>query len=402
VSSTRFDVEVWNELSFGSDFLDSDTYYTPTIDEAAGDTISAILDRTVAWLRDPKRGLGKMGIGDGFASQTPFAAGSTSPPGLTAIDKHPYSSPRRFPEDAIFDRVVPLNARGRPDGILDQDEFRDRFVPRYTSFFPEYPLTAIQTESLVRDLAPFATRVYDTPHGRNTHPHGGSPPSIWITEWNLDPGDAGFGPRDGSLTLAQRRIQAKAVLRALVAFVNKGVTALYVFAAKDERLGIVAPDFFRTRKPKDAGVTIAAIARLLARFHGPAKLSHRHPFSLLAVGDRANRTQFLGDGTPVHPPLFDRDVVTVLPFQTSETKFVIAAYVMTRNVVASYPPTVYRLVLSATNACRSRFVATDPLTGKNVPVLMRSCGHQGLTLDVPLTDSPRLVSIEFGGGRNGG
>ena len=36
VGDDGFDVEVWNELTFGSDFLDRGTYYDPPVDSAGG------------------------------------------------------------------------------------------------------------------------------------------------------------------------------------------------------------------------------------------------------------------------------------------------------------------------------------------------------------------------------
>jgi hypothetical protein len=90
LGSTQFDVEIWNELSFGSDFLDARTYYQPA-EQGGGDASEAVLRRTVAFLREPKRGLAGVGIVNGFASQRPWDSGATSPPGLTAIGKHPYA-----------------------------------------------------------------------------------------------------------------------------------------------------------------------------------------------------------------------------------------------------------------------------------------------------------------------
>jgi len=95
LGNDAFDVEIWNELSFGSEFLDAATYYDPA-PPGDGDAKREILERTVRWLRDPEHGVENVRIGDGFANQTPFAAGSTSPPGLSAIDKHPYPRPREF------------------------------------------------------------------------------------------------------------------------------------------------------------------------------------------------------------------------------------------------------------------------------------------------------------------
>ena len=113
VGSQDFDVEIWNELTFGSDFLDQGTYYQPAREEGQGRVTDEILFRTVAALRAPTSPAPRIGIGNGFASQTPFPAGSNSPPGLTAIDKHPYYGIKRFPQDAVFDGIAPLDALGQ-------------------------------------------------------------------------------------------------------------------------------------------------------------------------------------------------------------------------------------------------------------------------------------------------
>src|SRR5450755_2696637 len=56
--SDDFDVEVWNELSFGSDFLAEANYWRPVPDPgAAGSVTAALLSRTVALLADPANGL---------------------------------------------------------------------------------------------------------------------------------------------------------------------------------------------------------------------------------------------------------------------------------------------------------------------------------------------------------
>ena len=95
VGSTKFDVEIWNELSFGSDFLDIDRYYHPPIDSGEGESSKAVLNSTVAFLRNSDL-RPRIGIAHGFGSQTPFASGSTSPTGLSAIAKHPYAGLSSF------------------------------------------------------------------------------------------------------------------------------------------------------------------------------------------------------------------------------------------------------------------------------------------------------------------
>ena len=400
LGSTRFDLEIWNELSFGSDFLDIDSYYSHPVDEGAGDTTDAILRSTVAWLRRPGSGFASVGIGDGFASQRPWDSGTDSPVGLTAIVKHPYPPLRVLPRDAVFGQERAIDALGKVSARRVGGRWIDRFVPRYTAFLPEYALTAIQTETLVRDLSPYTTRVYGVPHGRYTHPPGGRPPQVWVTEWNLDPGDALGADEAGPLTPIERHLQAKAALRALVAYVNKGVGAFFYYAALDTRLGLIDPH------APGGGETIGAIARLLDGFAGAEQLRRTRPLKLLRIGDFANRVQFAGDGTPAHPPLYDRDVLAFLPFQVTAGRYVIAAYVMTRDIARRYrpssrrpggafdlPPETFRLVISGLGRCDLRVSMTDPLLGGQQPLRKVACSRSALTVDVPLTDSPRLLRI---------
>lgn len=76
-----FDLEVWNELTFGSDFLDVNNYYSPAVDGGSGSAPDAILGRTVAWLRDPAHTTWPRSE-SGTASPTPS-------PGTRARPAHP-------------------------------------------------------------------------------------------------------------------------------------------------------------------------------------------------------------------------------------------------------------------------------------------------------------------------
>jgi hypothetical protein len=427
VGSENFDVEIWNELGFGSDFLYSDRYYDPAVQRGKGDVTRAVLERTVAWLRDPAHGVSKVGIGNGFASQRPWDSGSTSPRGLTAIDKHPYQGMRRFPKDSANDApgIRPLDALGHPDGTRDSatNRWRGDFVPTYDAFFPEYYLTAIQTEHLIRDLSPITTDINGTPHGRFTKPKGGQAPTMWITEWNMDPsgadpsnpGNVG-GPPLAHLTGGDvRHLQAKAALRFLTAFVNKGVSAVYFFAAKDPNLGLIDPTFFTALKQRgypgnDAGgETLRALGRLTGSLRGAVSLSQTRPLSLLDVADVHNHKQFEGDGSPAHPPLYDRDVVGFFPYQVNINRYVIPVYVMTRSLTKLYapdapnsdrsrfdlPPEPFRLTIGRVPASDSKVTASDPLTGKSVPVEVISRQDDRVVVEVPLTDSPRLLTLDL-------
>jgi hypothetical protein len=413
VGDNDFDVEIWNELSFGSDFLSGDTYYDPPREQATGKVDAALLARTVAWLRDSAHGLNGIGIGDGFASERPWDSAANTPPGLTAIDKHPYTRMVRFPSNAQFNGLTPLNALGRRDGVeRGRGQWADRFLPRYDAFFPEYWLSGIQTETMARDLSPITTDVYGTPHGRASGP-GGS--QVWITEFNMSPreADPGLTPE------AAERIQTKLALRTLVAYANKGVTAIDFFAAKDPVLGLVSQRFYDAVEagsgaypgPDPAGSTPQGIRRLVAGFSGARPISRPRRLSLRTIQDFEGRIQFQGDGTRAHPPLYDRDVLGFFPFQVSASRFVVPIYVMTRNVAQLYRPADstedpgrydmpaerFRLTVGGLRARTARVSATDPLTGTAVPVRVSSRRGKRLVIDFPATDSPRLLTIDDGG-----
>jgi hypothetical protein len=408
VGSRAFDVEIWNELSFGSAFLSRETYL-PDTTKGWGDVDRALPADTVAWLRGNMRGRPRPGITNGFESERPWGSGRTSPRGLTAISKHPYSGRYHFPEDAVPNGNVPLDARGRTDGRMDgAGQWRQRFTPTYDVQFPEYFLSGLLTETLIRDLSPRTTYVGKTPHGRRTHPPGGRAPAIWITETNVDPSVAGF-----PLSAADRRhIQAKSVLRTLSAYVNKGARAVYFFAAKGGDLALIEPSFFDAIARGAAPVTTAggetmdALRRFVGAFQGPRRIAPRRSLSVLRIGDSARRRQFAGDGSARHPSLYDRDVLAVFPFQVSSRRFVVATYVMTRDIVHAYagrdssparfdlPPERYRITLGGLPSCRLRASGSDPLLGTRVAVRVRACRRGVARLDLPVTDSPRLVTLE--------
>ncbi|HEY4896465.1 MAG TPA: hypothetical protein VII01_10280 [Solirubrobacteraceae bacterium] len=387
----------------------------------------ALLDATVAYVRNPANGISPaVGITNGFASETPFPSGASAPIGLTALSKHPYVGVRSFPSGYREDHIVPLNAQGTRDTL--KGIFKPLFVPAYQSLLPEYTLTSTGTETLVRDLAPFTTTIYRFPHGREVGPAGGSPVQKWITEYNLGIGKAsvvgpdGVTPESGAgaaLSSADRaHFEAKALLRSLVAMVSKGVSREYFFAAAPGTLSLIGQDFFTALEanpgtyPGDqlGGETMTGFRALLGAFQGPGPSGAARQLKIDAIAQEGNHAQFAGDGTPAHPPLYDRDVLAVLPFQTSPTHFVIPVYVMTRDLLTLYDPGAspseptrfdlpaenFRITLSNLPEGGVPAVsATDPLTGKATPArLISSEGSSGV-FEVAATDYPRLLSVDY-------
>jgi hypothetical protein len=413
LGSENFDVEVWNELSFGSRFLSINNYYEPDLEYSNGANPAELLAKTVEYIRNPANGVPNIGIGDGFANQTPWPSAANTPVGLSAIDKHPYPSIRFFPQQAVANGNRPLNGLGEPAGAeVSPGQWRETFTPSYTAFFPEYYLSGIQTETLVHDLSPTTSKVGSIDHGRFVHAPGGQPTAEWITEFNLNP-TSGPVPASAMTPADIRHIESKIVLRSLVTFVNKGVTALDFYAANSGNFSLINSSFFAALKgpnpayPGDAagGETMEAVSRMVKTMQGAQQISLPHTLSLRELTDFSSNKQFNGNGTAQYPPLYNRDVLAFLPFQVTAHRFVIPLYVMTRNVATIYnsntdpsrfdmPEEQYELDIGGVNGKSAEVSATDPLNGNTIPVQVVARTEQGLKVNVGVTDSPRLLTIQ--------
>ena len=424
-----YDLEVWNELSFGSQFLNAEYYDTPAgtegVSAATREITKALLDETVAYLRNPANGVGPgVGISDGFASQTPFPSGAQAPPGLTALSKHLYDGAKTFPAADQERSLIPLNALGERDTL--EDSFAPLFAPHYQSLFPEYYLAATQTETLVRDLAPMTTEVYGLPHGRNVGPPGGTPLQKWMTEYNLSLNGATVVAPDEStpvqttLTPADKaHFQAKALLRSLVAMINKGMTREYFYAAAGHALALICPNFYTALQahpetyPGDAlgGETMSGFHNMLTQFQGPGPGPNLRQLTLLSITQNGNHAQFTGDGTTAHPNLYDREVLAVLPFQSSPTRFVIPIYVMTRDLLTLYEPNAptsdihrfdlpnetFRITLGnlPQTTTPPTITAYDPLRNETTPAKLITQTNHTATIEIAATDYPRILTIQY-------
>ena len=403
LGSDSFDVEIWNELPFGSSFLNAANYYSPVPAslQGTGSVTDELLKRTTQWLRDPANGVPNVGIGNGFANLDAAVAGSTVPVGVSAIDRHPYyGGIKPMPGYAgSIPKIRNVNALGQPEGTQDAaGNWTRPFLPTYRAFFPEYYLNAISTDHMVHDLAPMTTTIGGIAHGRMTKPMGAvTPPQVWITE-------TGFRPNEGGgLTAVQaRHVQAKSALRTLGAFVNKGASMMNFYAAGDGDWGMV------DMTAPGGGETMVALQRFMQPFAGPAAIATRRSLRLAAVADKTNSTQFTGDGSAAHPTMYNRDVVTFLPFQADSSRFVVPVYVMTRDLAKVQRPAVaasdvtrfdltqetYRLQIGGLNVARLRVSATDPLTGATVPATVVATSGDEAVVEIPLTDSPRLLVLQ--------
>jgi hypothetical protein len=335
-------------------------------------------------------------------------SGATSPPGLAAINKHPYA-PLWSVYPGVDDRArgrsplgdPALDALGRPD---DQNGF----APTFRSHFPEHFLTGMQTDHLIRDLSPYVTEIAGVPHGRTTRPPGGArTPRIWVSEHTLLP--------DLADRAAIARVQPKIVLRSLLAYVGAGAEMVALYSAFDQSFALIAPSFFEASRasggayPGDdaGGASMAALRRVAQAVGDGGPAGAIRPVSLRSISDCHGAAQFTGDGTAAHPSLLDRDVLAFFPFQASPAKRVAAYWVMTRDVAKVHRPELpagderrfdmpaerFALELGGVRGAKATVTSVDPVSGATSRTRVVARAKTRITVEVEATDSPRLLTI---------
>ena len=419
LGSDNFDVEVWNELSWGSAFLNEANYFNPVPDPGSTGNINiTFLAATANWIHDPANGLPDVQVGDGFSDQTPFVSGTAVPVGVNAMDHHPYAPSPQFPAQNTVNGLQPVDALGNLDftsqGSGVSTRFIDNFVPNFLAFFPEYYLTGIQTETLMRDLSPMTTLIYRVPHGALTAPLGGTAPQNWITEDNMNVQQAAsLGIPSADLP----EFQAKVALRYYLSFGSEGASAIDLFAASGGGCcQLVSPSFFSAATtnqsvyPGDAagGLPMQAVARVTQTMAGAQPIISPRQLTLTAIAsDNNTDVQFPGNGTAAYPPLYNRNVLAFFPFQVSPYHFVSGVYVMTRNLSQKYtstpaagqtpydlPPENYQLTIGDVDGVHAMVSLTDPLTGTSQSATIISRTATSIVVQLQATDSPRMLSID--------
>jgi len=397
-----FDLEIWNEMSFGSNFIRQSQYYNPPPGFNENEVYLDVVRATAEAAEADARLFRGVRLEDGFSNTLPWPASSQMPARVTALSHHPYAGRKIYPQ--VKPIGTALNALGLPD--------KSGFEPSYQANFPEYFATALQTETIVRDMAPLTTMIQGTAHGRLTRP--GNPCWCWITEVNYAAGEDGVTDPDVAL-----RLKAKAATRYFCFYLNKGVERLYLFAAGandprpgDLELGMLRQEFVdrtikeRTYPADDAPWTspaLAAVRRIVERMRAglDSGLQQPRPLELVSITDTHGAKQFDGDPRDLkaRPPLFDRDVLAVLPFQVNAHKFVIPYYVVTRDIRRDLPAEKFTVTLNGLVGQGAKVTAYDPILDRRQDVAVASGTQYTLQLELSATDYPLLLEVEEASGK---
>jgi hypothetical protein len=386
-----FDLEIWNELTFGSEFLYINRHYAQKLYNYDETQIwGNIVNDTASFVEANPALFAGVGLSNGFANTIPWPGAGEQPDRITAISKHPYQGRLTYPKneypgaqlDALFQTPNPA------------------FIPSYSEFLPEYFGLGLQTETAIRDMAPISTSIYGgKTHGRFA---GKVERPVWITEVNLDPGD------ENPKVSVERawQIKAKLISRYLTFYLNKGVSrvALFGISGGDKNIGIV-PQVFLDRLPNllttaDPQLFISPPLRVIGHISQQfsigldRNLKTTRPLQVLSIGDTHDHFQFAGNGKPGTPNLYDRDVLVILPFQINKKRFVIPYYVMTRDVTKDLIPENFTVEIAGFNTAGAVLSVYDPIRDRPVPFTIQSKTKSSFKLQLTAADYPYLLTVQ--------
>jgi hypothetical protein len=371
-----FDVEIWNELSFGSRFVHATNYYDPAPFKETkdflhpGGTCWELSRRTVEQV---KKEYPKARCIWGWSNTTFYHCPIKElPPGIAGQSYHPYGTgTRKFPAEEADKNRPELNLEG--------------YTPTIEMRMPEgWAQEFYKTECLMRLLNPQA-RLANRPLNTEHFYH-------YMTEHGVAPPEVGVTDAEGCW-----RVKTMCALRSYCLWMNKGIDTLEYYCAWDKDvtgMGLMPVDMPKlaegTKFEEVATPPMKAVRNLTRAFAGAVALEKTQPITVEATEIGEPRKIF--DGDAMHPPLWQRDALAVLPWQINEQKFVIAVYAMTYDVTKPWADQSYRLGLAVFPDRDIEVACYDPMEDRNIAI-EKNVADGKVTVTLPVSDHPRLLEI---------
>jgi hypothetical protein len=364
-----FDFEIYNELTFGTKFLDIRNYRPdqpkhPKDLLHEGGTLWELARRIVEGV---KKDFPKCRVIWGFSNTTFFhTAVDQLPPGMDGQSYHPYGTgTRRLPEQEYHREQPRENLEG--------------WTPKTEVRLPEgIASTFIQTECILRLLEPKA---------RARHPKDVERFRHYMTEHGVLSKECGVEDEAGAWAL-----KTKCALRTFSFWLSKGIDVVHFYAAyykEPGEFGLLPVDL--AKLPADARFDDVATPPLramrnLTRLFAGGPLRTLAPLELEVTAEGAQKKIFDGE-----KPLWHRDVLAAFPWQLGEGTYALAIYVMTWDGVPSMPEERYRLVIRGSSARTAHL--HDPLQGREIPVTVVRREVDALEVEVGVVDTPRILLL---------
>lgn len=377
----EFDIEIWNELSFGSNFVNIDNYYEKGKPPYAGKRADLLNRGGSSWelarrtIEAVKAKYPRVRCIWGWSNTTFYhCAVEKLPPGTDGQSYHPYGT-----------GVI---AMPKAEAHQDHPEFNmEGYTPTLDIRMSEgWAHTFMKTEGIMRLL---------NPADRQKQPAGTERFYHYMTEHGVAPAECGARSEEEAW-----RVKAWCALRSYCLWLNKGVDVLHYFQAADGPGGMGILPLEVVKLPGEvkwedvATPPMRAIRGMRECFAGAEPVAETERVKLDVDFEAVGKVGMIFEGDGKHPGLSHKDVLAVLPFQTGKRKMVIAVYVMTYDVMKPMPEESYRLTLKGLGGAVKAASLSDPLTGKKEDVKTAG-GADGVKMEIKVADTPRFLSLEW-------
>jgi hypothetical protein len=376
-----FDLEIYNELSFGATFLDLNNYYE-TPEYSGGSGADYYIAQEFSNHIEGSPLYKGVGISNGFESQRPWATGSSTPKNFTSLSKHLYADDHNF-------------------GGLN-------------TWQPEEWGQMYRTESAMRDLANFETWVPGGNHSRYTRKDANNQPvevPIRMTEIGIN----GKSPNAVYNTETDElNMKARVMSRLYPFWIQKGTISVDTYVAgydgstPNDANGLTGEPFnilsqyqynwiknnptspYPTSDTRFNSVKTLNVIGNMARemkigMDPNLTLKTTRPISLQSWS--GSSPQSLGTN------LTTDDVFAFLPFQSNAKKFVIPFYMMTPDMGKKQADQNFSLDILGINSIGASAKVFDPFT--NVSTTTTFTGsNNNIALTVPTADYAKFLIIE--------
>lgn len=374
-----FEVEIWNELVFGSDYLSINNYYEKPIASTDHDFLQKggqawELGRQTA--DRVKRGYRGGRVIWGFSNTDFYHTRIPDlPPGVDGQSYHPYGTNRQ---------EVPKDFPAK-----DQtSQFVEGFVPRLSWCMPEgWAHLGTKLEQLIRGVLQPGVRASALPPNAGSFAH-------YMTEHGFVASEAGISERD-----AIQSYKARALIRALTFWLNKGISRIDIYTLYEEQdsaAGILwsspKPATYSVQNPPPRSPALTALRNLVRQFQDAQPLSQARQLDVSVAALGGQPEVFAGDSG--HPPLYYREMLAVLPFQVNPQRFVVATYVMSYDITRPPPAMSFRLEVKGVQGRRANVRYYDPIQDRELAYREEARADNSVTVTIEQVEYPRLIVID--------
>ncbi|MCM8767834.1 MAG: PA14 domain-containing protein [Candidatus Omnitrophica bacterium] len=384
-----FEIEIWNELTFGSAYMSGiNSYYDPPKTEFKIDFLRPgghaweLAKRTVDYI---KENFPNTRVIWGFSNTTFFRTPINNLPSkIDGQSYHPYGTGKR-----VVSKDYPPKDR--------YGHYIEGYIPDELNWcMPEgWAHLQVQCETLIHHLNPDSRKTKPIDVERFYH---------YMTEH-------GFSGYEAKIEDEQEALlyKAKSLIRALMFWINKGISKIYIYTDYDKdnkgfgllNSKIPLSEYKNYKEEELLTPALKSLKNIVDKFKDSEDLKsvRQIDVEVVSIGKQYKvfeKVKYIGkETTPPEPPeLYYRDMFVFLPFQVNRNKFIFGVYVMSYDITNPPPPMKFRLNIKNINGKDANIKYYDPIIDKEEKIEIIEKEKNSVEVEIEAVEYPRLIIIE--------